>query len=389
MKRSGRWWPVPSSKSKPADSPIQNARLSDVLHQSRAQRLIQQSLASDRFPHAFIFHGPDGVGKETFARGVAKLLLCESPQVATDSADSGSGAKDSCGSCRSCTLVDAGNHPDLHLVYRQLAAHHPDATVRGRKALDLGVDVVRHFVIDAVGLRPTVGPVKVFIIREADKITPAAQNALLKTLEEPPETTILILVASAADRLLATTRSRCQLIGFASLPTEFVAQRLTELAEGVDSERAGLLATLAQGSLGRALTYAQDGFAETFGEIASMLSGLDRMSAAKHSKRLVEMAKESANHYKSRDKNLSDSAARREALGDILGAMATWYGSHLHIASGRLQPLPGVRDGMEPEVAARSIDAISDAESRLSQNAHAPLCIDGLMFELASVAICG
>ncbi|MEZ6083873.1 MAG: hypothetical protein R3E58_08010 [Phycisphaerae bacterium] len=148
---------------------------------------------------------------------------------------------------------------------------------------------------------------------------------------------------------MATTRSRCQLIGFASLPTEFVAQRLTELAEGVDSERAGLLATLAQGSLGRALTYAQDGFAETFGEIASMLSGLDRMSAAKHSKRLVEMAKESANHYKSRDKNLSDSAARREALGDILGAMATWYGSHLHIASGRLQPLPGVRDGMEPE----------------------------------------
>lgn len=371
---------MPSNKSKPADTPPQNVRLGDVLHQSRAQRLIQQALVSDRFPHAFVFHGPDGVGKEMFARAVAKLLLCESPQTVGDT-------KDSCGVCRSCTLVDAGNHPDLHLVFRQLAAHHPDSSVRGRKALDLGVDVIRHFVIDAVGLRPTVGPVKVFIIREADKITPAAQNALLKTLEEPPETTILILVASAADRLLATTRSRCQLIGFASLPGQFVAEQLTKLVDGIGVDQATLLATLAQGSLGRAMTYAQDGFAESFGEIAAMLSGLDRMSAANHSKRLVEMAKDSANNYKSRDKNLSDAAARREALGDILGAMATWYGSHLHAAAGRSQPLPGLRSGIDPESAARSIDAISDAESRLSQNAHAPLCIDGLMFELASVAV--
>ncbi len=355
--------------------------LSDVQHQSRAQRLIQQALSSDRLPHAYIFHGPDGVGKEMFAHSVAKLLLCESPKLG----EGDSPTKDSCGTCRSCVLVDAGNHPDLHLVYRQLAASHPDSAVRGRKALDLGVDVIRHFVIDAVGLRPTVGPVKVFIIREADKITPQAQNALLKTLEEPPDTTFLILLASASDRLLATTRSRCQMVGFASLPSEFVAQRLAELVDGLDAKTAELLAILAQGSLGRAVLYAQDGFAESFDEVATMLAGLDRVSALKYSKRIVEMAKESADRYKKRDKNLSDAAARRVALGDILGAMAAWYGSYLHAAAGRPHPFESRRDGIDQETAAQSIDAISDAEFRLAQNAHAPLCIDGLMFELASV----
>jgi DNA polymerase-3 subunit delta' len=339
---------------------------------------------ANRLPHAYIFHGPDGVGKEMFAQAVAKLLLCESPDVAEGETPN----KDSCGTCRSCVLVDAGNHPDLHLVYRQLAANHPDSIVRARKALDLGVDVIRHFVIDAVGLRPTVGPVKVFIIREADKITPAAQNALLKTLEEPPDTTFLILLASAADRLLATTRSRCQMVGFASLPGDFVATRLAELVEGVDSKTAELLAVLAQGSLGRAVLYAQDGFADLFGEVAAMLESLDRMSAANHSKRIVELAKESANRYKLRDKNLSDTAARRLALGDILGSMATWYGSHLYAAAGRSRPFASLRGGIDSETAAQSIDAISDAESRLEQNAHAPLCIDGLMFELASYAVC-
>ncbi|GJM25146.1 MAG: DNA polymerase III subunit delta' [Phycisphaerae bacterium] len=375
---------MPSSKTKSAESPRQIVQLRDVQHQSRAQRLIQQALSSDRLPHAYIFHGPDGVGKEMFAHGLAKLMLCESSTGGEGDAPS----RDSCGICRSCVLVDAGNHPDLHLVYRQLAASHPDSAVRARKALDLGVDVIRHFVIDAVGLRPTVGPVKVFIIREADKITPQAQNALLKTLEEPPETTFLIMLASAADRLLATTRSRCQMVGFASLPSEFVARRLGELVDGLDAKTADLLAVLAQGSLGRAVLYAQDGFAELFGEVSEMLAGLDRMSAAKHSKRIVELAKESANRYKQRDKNLSDAAARRVALADILGSMATWYGSHLHAAAGRPHPFEVVRDGIDPEVAAQSIDSISDAESRLMQNAHAPLCIDGLMFELASHAIC-
>ncbi len=314
-----------------------------------------------------------------FAHAVAKLLLCESPNL-SDEAN-----KDSCGTCQSCVLINAGNHPDLHLVYRQLAANHPDSAVRSRKALDLGVDVIRHFVIDAVGLRPTVGPVKVFVIREADKITPQAQNALLKTLEEPPETTFLILLASAAERLLATTRSRCQMVGFASLPVEFVARKLIELVEGLDDTTAQLLAVLSQGSLGRAVLYAQDGFADVFGEVAQMLVGLDQNSASTHSKRIVDIAKESADRYKKRDKNLSDSAARRVALGDILGAMATWYGNHLHAASGRSNPLAALKQGVNQEMAARSIDAISDAEFRLSQNAHAPLCIDGLMFELASV----
>ncbi|NOX57748.1 MAG: DNA polymerase III subunit [Planctomycetes bacterium] len=357
--------------------------LCDIKHQDRAQRLIQRAISADRFPHAYIFHGPDGIGKEMFAIAVAKLLLCESPKDVEHEFP----MRDACGQCSNCHLVDVGNHPDLHLVHRQLAAHHPDSAVRARKALDLGVDVIRHFVIDAVGVKPVSGRFKVFVIREADRITPGAQNALLKTLEEPPDTTILILLASALDRLLATTRSRCQLVGFASPPLDFVASRLCELVEGLTQTDADLLAVLSQGSLGRAVTLAEDGFVSVYSQVAGMLEKLDRSSASHAAKQLVEMAKDTANQYRKREKNLSEAAARRAALADLLSVIATWYAGHLHSSVGRTPMLPGLGDGPDAETSAQAIDAISDAESRLAQNVHAPLCIEGLFFALAAPTV--
>ena len=100
--------------------------LADVCHQESAQNLVQRALLSARMPHAYILHGPDGVGKELFARRVAAVLLCEAPVTVAP------GGRDACGACQSCHLVDADNHPDLHVVHRLLNAYHPDALVRNR-----------------------------------------------------------------------------------------------------------------------------------------------------------------------------------------------------------------------------------------------------------------
>ena len=232
--------------------------LSDVLHQEFAQKRLQRALASGRVPHAYLFSGPPGVGKEMLASRFAARLLCASP-VEIPSLDGEMEVwTDACGTCTVCTLFAAGNHPDFHRIYRRLNRFHPDRDVQRRKALDLSVDVVRHFLIAEIGKRPSRGRAKVFVVIEAERMSIAAQNALLKTLEEPPGPSYLILLASSPDAVLPTTRSRCQHVPFRGLPVDFVeAQILAK--QGASPEAARFLAELCQGSLGLAERYVQAG----------------------------------------------------------------------------------------------------------------------------------
>jgi len=236
---------------------------SDVLHQDDAQNRLQRALHSGRLPHAYIFGGPDGVGKEMLATRLAALLLCERPQLRESpqelqTAENADGAvptrREPCGHCTDCELLIAGTHPDLHHIYRMLNKHHPDSKVQKRKAGDLRVDVVRHFLIGCIGVHPSRGRAKVFIVREAERLSSGAQNAMLKTLEEPPEHSFLILLATTPDALLATTNSRCQHVAFRCLPAEFVAEQL-RIQHNATPEAASFLAELSQGSLGLASRY--------------------------------------------------------------------------------------------------------------------------------------
>lgn len=193
----------------------------------RVQAFLRAAVAQERLPHALLFAGPDGVGKRSVAVAMAAWILCE-----------GAG-DDACGRCASCRQVAAGSHPDLLLV----------TAAAGKK--EIGVDRARDIKRFAQ-LRPLRATLKIAIVDDAHKLTVAAQNALLKTLEEPPGHSILILVANNADALLATVRSRCQRVQFAPLPDQDVRDILTT-AHGVDASAAGALATRAEGSPGRAL----------------------------------------------------------------------------------------------------------------------------------------
>jgi len=370
--------------------------LADVKYQAHAQGVIQRALDGDRLPHAYLFHGPDGVGKELLARGLAQLLLCGQPTTvevpAKDvTAVGAERLRAACDTCAACRLVRAETHPDLHLVHRYLYREHPDSEVRRRKGLDLGIDVLRHFVIERVGLKPNQGRAKVFIIREADRITTPAQNALLKTLEEPPGATFIILLARSVDRLLPTTRSRCASVRFDTLPRSFVAERLQQLAPELEESARAWYARFSGGSLGRALECIEAQLYELNQRLTERLAELPREPGALDAKTLTDESKELGNVYRTRDPDISDTEATRRGLKTLLHLAAAWYADVLHVGSGSTDALlvnTAARDllahaDLSPTAAGRAVNHLAEAERRLDLNANTQLCLESLLHSLA------
>lgn len=198
-------------------------RFQDIIGQPAACTGLQHAYANGRLSHAYIFDGPDGVGKRTTALALAALLLCEAPEEA-----------DACGHCAACGQVAAGTHPDLY----QLA---PDGkSIKIRQIRDLRARLADMAVY---------GGYTVVIIDAAETMTLEAANAFLKTVEEPVGPTCFILVTSQAERLPETIRSRAQLVRFHSLSEAALCQLLGPAAERPDGR---LAASLAEGSIARA-----------------------------------------------------------------------------------------------------------------------------------------
>jgi DNA polymerase III delta' subunit len=221
--------------------------LKEIFCQDKAVSILQRAFAAGKSAHAYIFAGPEGVGKFKTAREWAKMLLCQKPLTKNEFTDS-------CGSCDSCRLFEAGSHPDFHHIYKELREFTQDG--KGKPPpVDLPIDVIREFLIDKVSIRPTLSERKVFVVSEAEKLNTSSQNALLKVLEEPPEYCTIILLCTRVEKLLPTTKSRCQTIRFGPVAEERVIEKLKET--GIKEKQAQYWARLARGSLGRACQWAQ------------------------------------------------------------------------------------------------------------------------------------
>jgi len=236
---------------------------SEIIGQDRALGSLRSALRRGALHHAYLFAGPEGVGKATAARVLAQAANCDAlssggsdPSAGSDDLAISAGATgDACGQCPPCRKVARGVHPDVFLLSeeRVMAKAGRWEPKSGRTpSKDIVVDQVRDLVDQRLSMKRFEGRRRFVVIDPADAMNPQAQNALLKTLEEPPDETTLVLVSSSPDALLPTIRSRCQRIAFAPLSSAVVEERLA--ADGRSPEEARLAAALAGGSLGRALS---------------------------------------------------------------------------------------------------------------------------------------
>ncbi|MGA2915274.1 MAG: DNA polymerase III subunit delta' C-terminal domain-containing protein [Sedimentisphaerales bacterium] len=231
---------------------------SDIFCQDRAINTLQRAFAAERIPHAYIFAGPEGVGKFTTALVWAKLLLCKTPVKKKDFADSCgklASVKPGEAGCDSCKNIQADSHPDFHHIYKELIRFTKDPRNRNKTPTELQIDVIREFVIEKVQIKPSLSASKVFVISEAEKLNTESQNALLKTLEEPPQESFIILLCTKLDNLLPTTRSRCQIVNFGPISEEKIIASLA--AAGANKQEAKFWARLTAGSIGRAGLFAK------------------------------------------------------------------------------------------------------------------------------------
>jgi DNA polymerase III delta' subunit len=196
--------------------------------------LLTRAIARDTLPQSLVFSGPDGVGKRLAAVSVAQTLNCPKAAPVAESL-SGELPIDACGECSVCRRIAQGVHPDVI----QLASD------------GIRIDDIRE-AVQSAGYRPFEGKRRVFILDAADKLSSEVQNALLKTLEEPPPSSVFVLVTSRPDSLLPTVRSRCPTLRFGRLPVADV-ERLLQEQQGIEASRAHAIALSAEGSLARAL----------------------------------------------------------------------------------------------------------------------------------------
>jgi len=238
--------------------------LRDIVGQDRALRVLRSLLAGRAVPPALLFTGPEGVGKALTALQFAKALNCCGPGAAAlegrASSSPGEGQKspnDGCkagvpGVCPACLAVDKGISPDIHRVNAAYQASLLEE--EESKQRSIRIDTVRHIIRD-LEMRSLEDRWKVAVLEDAHQLVPAAANAMLKALEEPPPGTLWILATHRPEELLATVRSRCQTVRFAPLPRELVLSRLKEL--GVEAREAEAAASSSEGSLGLALRLAR------------------------------------------------------------------------------------------------------------------------------------
>lgn len=244
----------------------------EIIGHDRALDFLRRSIASGRSGASLIFHGPEGVGRRFAALSLAQALNCVR--------EPGEG----CGTCRTCSriarvergTVQEGDHKGDACEYTS----HPDVHIIVPGRNEIRIDEVRSLRQQA-HRRPFEGRRSVFIVDPAERLTPAAANAILKTLEEPPPTTCIVLVASDPSALLPTVRSRCRLIPFHALPPSAVREALLRdgrLAEG----DAVIVSTLSDGRIGRALSFDLEGYRERREGMLAVLGRLSRPAPRAH-----------------------------------------------------------------------------------------------------------
>ncbi len=231
------------------------AGFADIIGQEQIKEHLKNAIIMDKVSHAYIIHGELGAGKEFIARIFAAALQCEK------------GQDEPCGKCRSCKQAESKNHPDIIWVTHE-------------KPNSIGVEDIRTQVNNDMEIKPYYGPRKIYLINEAEKMTPQAQNALLKTLEEPPAYGIIILLTTNAESLLPTIISRSIVLHMRPAKDRDIEEYLMKTLQ-VPDYKARICAAFARGNVGKAKHLAEsEDFEHIKEEAVSLLKYIRDMEIA-------------------------------------------------------------------------------------------------------------
>jgi DNA polymerase-3 subunit delta' len=326
----------------------------DIVGHRHLLELVAAAAVRSSLPPSVIFAGPDGVGKRTSALALAQFLNCLAPQDT-----------DACGTCASCTRIARLVHADVLLV------EPGDTGV-------IKVDQVRE-VVDRTGYRPFEGRRRVVIIDDADAMLSEAQNASLKTLEEPPSSSMFVLVTSRPDELLPTVRSRCQRLRFGRLAPGDIASLLMR-AHSYSAADAHAAASAADGSVGQALEGATETLVEARDTAAEVLR---HVAASTDPRRRLDSAKVLAGAG-DRDELRRRLRALASMLRDlaVIGVQQAGVDESALANADLREPLTRLSRSFDRERVTRAFAAIDRALDAIDRNASPKIVADWLAFQL-------
>ncbi|MBQ8326838.1 MAG: DNA polymerase III subunit delta [Lachnospiraceae bacterium] len=322
------------------------ATFRDIIGQEQIKAHFKTMVESGQVSHAYIIHGEQSSGKDFIARIFATALQCESKETAP------------CGECRSCKQAANGNQPDIIFVQHE-------------KPNTIGVEDIRTQIVNDMGIKPYSSPYKIYIVNEAEKMTPQAQNALLKTLEEPPAYGMIILLTTNVDSFLPTILSRCIVLNMKPVPDALVTKFLMEELN-VPDYKAEVCTAFARGNIGKAKALAtSEEFEQIKSDAVSLLKYVKEMDLAD----LVTTIKK-ITEYKFQIKDYLDIIM--VWYRDVLLLKATNDANHL-IFKEEIQYIRKVAVNSSYEGLETIIRAIETAKSRLDANVNFDLTME-LMF---------
>lgn len=310
--------------------------------------LMQQE---DRIPHAMLFCGTDGVGKSLVAEALAAAILCHAPV-----------SNQACGHCKACRALAAGTHPDFFQIQ-------PESETKAAPAIR--IEAVRKLQ-EEIARIPLLSERRVVIMQEADKMNEAAANCLLKTIEEPSGQIVFILLTSRPSALLDTIISRCMRVEFGILQPEELVAILHQ--QGIEEPLAGKLASIADGSVSKALAM-QD---EELLNLQTQAFDLASVAGTLGVEQLLQLAKEMSNHS-------------RERLIQWLGFLAMIYRDLLMLYSGSGLPLYNQSDidrlssllnKYHQQELLQLLQLVQDYQKRLGSNVNTQLCLEGFLIRI-------
>ena len=317
----------------------------DIKGEGSAIAFLKNAVLGGRVASAYIFLGPSGCGKKLTAVNFAKLLNCAAPAEG-----------EPCEKCASCIRINSMAHPDVLVLEKE------------EKKAEFGIDVVLE-AIRSVSLKPYEARKKVYILDDADLMTEPAQNAVLKTLEEPPQDVVLVLMVEDIHTIPATIKSRSQIVKFFPMPAADIEKILKD-DHKIDAKDAGILAGLSLGSIGRALANSKNGFLD---KRARVIDGL-------------------------RSKKIFDSdfeKMKRDDFAGYLDIMLSWYRDILVakafagkeagiLNTDRIDDVKREAKRLSFEYLDNAVNAVADARGHLDRNANPKLTMSVLSIKLES-----